>query len=351
MKKSNLLIFTTLIGLGIIGLASCGDSTQTSQTEDSQTDSLDLALQQKAKAIFSSLPESADPNSPKAVLGRKLYFETALSINNSLSCNSCHLLDQYGVDNLPTSPGHDGTKGDRNSPTVYNSSFHFAQFWDGRAANLTEQAKGPILNPIEMGLPDEKTAVKRIKDIEAYQSLFAAAFPEEKDPINYQNIAAAIAAFEETLNTPAPFDAYLAGDLNALSPIQKEGLTLFMNKACISCHMGPGLGGNMFQKFGLVQGPYWEYTHSEKQDKGKASVTNNPTDEFFFKVPSLRNIAKTGPYFHDGSVESLTDAVDIMAKTQLGQSLTPEEINAMVAFLESLTGTIPDHASPLNASK
>ncbi|MDX5321594.1 MAG: cytochrome-c peroxidase [Bacteroidota bacterium] len=335
--------------LALVGtLGSCGENTQT-KTDGPAVDSLDIARQQKAMAIFRQLPEPADATSAKAVLGKKLYFETALSINNSLSCNSCHMLDKYGVDNLPTSPGHEGKKGDRNSPTVYNASFHLAQFWDGRAANLTEQAKGPILNPVEMGIPDEKTAVARIKAIPEYTALFAAAFPDEKEPITYNNIAGAIAAFEETLITPAPFDAYLAGDLNALTPQQKEGLDLFINKTCISCHMGPGLGGAIYQKFGLVNGPYWDYTHSEKHDRGRAEITKNDGDEYFFKVPSLRNIEKTGPYFHDGSVSDLSEAVKIMGHTQLGQEFTPEEIASLVEFLKSLTGEIPGHVAPMTA--
>ena len=163
----------------------------------------------KTKTMFGALPEAADPGTAKAKLGKKLYYETALSINNTKSCNSCHMLDQYGVDNLPTSPGHDGTLGERNSPTVYNASFHIAQFWDGRAADLKEQAKGPILNPIEMGIPDESTAVQRISDIPEYSELFAAAFPDEESAISYENIAEAIGEFEKSLITPSRFDDFI----------------------------------------------------------------------------------------------------------------------------------------------
>lgn len=341
MKLKLTTLTLLMIGGATAFLYSCGNAVENNKTNEPAIDSVDVQRQKTAKAIFRGLPEAGDPSTPQAILGKKLYFEKALSINGELNCNSCHMLDKFGVDNLPTSPGHEGKNGNRNSPTVYNASLHFVQFWDGRAENLTEQAKGPILNPVEMGIPDEKTAVKRIKDIEAYTALFAAAFPEEKDPVNYHNIATAIAAYEECLLTPAPFDAYLAGDMNAITPQQKEGLDLFVSKTCISCHMGPALGGSIYQKFGLVNGPYWEYTKSEVQDRGRADITNKENDAFFFKVPSLRNIEKTGPYFHDGSVASLRDAVKIMGQTQLPQELSPEEIDAIVAFLGSLTGEIP----------
>lgn len=298
----------------------------------------------KTKTMFGALPEAADPTTVKAQLGKKLYYETALSINNTMSCNSCHMLDQYGVDNLPTSPGHDGTLGERNSPTVYNASFHIAQFWDGRAADLKEQAKGPILNPIEMGIPDEATAVQRIADIPEYSEMFSAAFPEEEAPISYENIAGAIAEFEKCLNTPSRFDEFMNGNVEALSQEEIKGMETFVSAGCITCHMGPGLGGKMYQKFGLVQGPYWVYTGSEKHDRGRAEVTGNESDEFFFKVPSLRNVAKTAPYLHDGSVASLEEVIKIMGITQLGKELTSEEIASIETFLNSLTGDIPEYA-------
>lgn len=350
MKKVNYLFVFSVISLFSFGIIACGDESANKGIGDgSSVDSTDLARQKTAAAIFPKMPEPGDPSSPRAVLGKKLYLETALSYNNELSCNSCHMLNQYGVDNLPTSPGHEGKKGVRNSPTVYNSSFHIAQFWDGRAENLREQAKGPMLNPIEMGLADEHTAVQRIKGIPDYAPIFDLAFPNEKDPINFNNIALAIAAFEECLQTPSPFDAYIAGDLTALTPIQKEGLDLFVNKACITCHNGPGIGGGLYQKFGLVNGPYWEYTKSVGHDRGRADFTQNEADEFFFKVPSLRNVVKTGPYFHDGSVKELSKAIEIMGQTQLGQTLTPEEIASIEAFLGALTGDLPSFVKPLTS--
>jgi cytochrome c peroxidase len=336
-----------ILSFGLIGFTmsfyACNGEKQSDdkKVERAAVDSVELALQKQANDIFGLMPDAQDPNSAIAVLGKKLYFETALSVNKKLSCNSCHMLDKYGVDNLPTSPGHAGKNGDRNSPTVYNADVHLAQFWDGRAEDLIAQAKGPILNPIEMGLPNEKAAVERIRAISEYKEMFAKAFPDSKDPITYQNIASAIAAFEKTLRTPSPFDAYMKGDASALSEKAKQGMKTFIETGCTTCHIGAAVGGGMYMKFGLANGPYWEYTHSKKHDRGRAEVTKNAADEFFFKVPSLRNIAKTAPYFHDGSVEKLDDAIKIMAKTQLNKELNSSEIESIRIFLESLSGSLP----------
>ncbi len=344
MKKLSLAIMASVV------LASCGgsdsqESQQTKTTNDEKAgNEAAVALQKKAAAYFQSLPEAAPFGSAMTQLGKKLYYETALSANGEMSCNTCHMLDNYGVDNEATSPGHEGKRGDRNSPSTYNAYFHIAQFWDGRAADLKAQAAGPVLNPIEMGIPDSNAAVKNIKDIEDYVQLFNDAFPGSAEPINYDNITEAIGEFEKTLSTPSRFDEYLAGDLTALNEAEQEGLETFINAGCITCHMGGGLGGTMYQKFGLIQGPYWGYTGSEHEDEGRFAVTGNESEKYFFKVPSLRNVAKTGPYFHDGSVEDLNQAVDIMAKTQLGKELSTDEIQSISTFLESLTGEFPEHA-------
>jgi cytochrome c peroxidase len=342
MKKFSLAVMAAVL------LASCGGSPEPKETkEDSSKETSNeaaVALQKQAAAYFQSLPEAAPFGSAMTQLGKKLYYETALSANGEMSCNSCHMLDKYGVDNEATSPGHEGKRGDRNSPSTYNAYFHIAQFWDGRAADLKAQAAGPVLNPIEMGLPDSNAAVKNIKGIEDYVALFNEAFPGAQDPINYDNITEAIGEFEKTLSTPSRFDDYLAGDLAALSDAEQKGLETFINTGCITCHMGGGLGGTMYQKFGLVQGPYWEFTGSEQQDEGRFAVTGNESEKYFFKVPSLRNIANTAPYFHDGSVADLGKAIDIMAKTQLGKELSQEEITSIQTFLEALTGDLPEHA-------
>lgn len=347
-------IFTVLI-ISFL-LTSCGGSAdgskqgsdQKKETED-RTEK-DEKIMKMAKAYFKPLPEPKSFDRPVAKLGKKLYYETALSVSGEMSCNSCHLLDNFGVDNEPLSPGHDGTRGERNSPTVYNAYFHIAQFWDGRADDLKEQAKGPVLNPIEMGMPAEPEAVEAIIAIQDYADMFTEAFPDDKEPINFDNIAEAIAEFEHTLATPGAFDDYLNGDSEALSVEQRDGLKAFMDAGCTTCHIGPGLGGSMYQKFGLVEGPYWDYTGSDHEDVGRYEVTQKEGDKYVFKVPALRNVTKTAPYFHDGSVNDLGEAVKIMGKTQLGKDLDDETVQSIVTFLESLTGEIPEHALLSDAS-
>lgn len=292
--------------------------------------------------IFEPLPDQVLKLEDKSTvaqvkLGKKLYFEKALSLNNDISCNSCHMLDKFGVDNEATSPGHKGQRGDRNSPSVYNASLHIAQFWDGRAEDLKAQAKGPILNPIEMAIPNEEEAIKRIKRLSGYTDMFKAAFPKEKDPVTYDNLAHAIAQFEKNLLTPSRFDDYLKGNQDALSNDEKEGMRIFNEVGCTSCHNGVGVGGGLYQKIGL-EIPY------ETEDKGRFNVTKNNDDMYFFKVPSLRNVAKTGPYFHDGTVKTLKEAISLMGTHQLGVELKKSEIDAISVFLESLTGKMPEIA-------
>lgn len=295
-------------------------------------------LIKKANQVFKPLP-AVMPGFEKVTkvqisLGDKLYNDVRLSVNDTQSCNTCHLLGDKkgGVDNLPVSPGAlPGTKGDRNAPTVLNAGFHFVQFWDGRAKDLQEQAKGPILNPVEMGMPSEEAVVKKISAIDEYKNLFKEAFPNAKEPITYDTITEAIAAFESTLITKDRFDDFLKGDVDALSADEQKGLETFIRVGCTSCHNGPLLGGNSYQKMGLLN----EYTGSK--DMGRFDETKDPKDKQFFKVPSLRNIALTGPYFHNGSVDTLESAVKQMAHLQLNRELTDEEISSIVSFLHSLT--------------
>lgn len=298
-------------------------------------------VQARAKQIFGVLPAEApsadNPITPaKIELGRRLYFEPRLSISGKLSCNSCHGLMTFGVDNEPTSAGHDGQRGARNSPTVYNAALHFAQFWDGRAPNVEEQAKGPVLNPIEMGMPSPEICEERLAEIPGYHPLFAAAFPGEKDPITYENFAKAVGAFERKLMTPSRFDAFLGGQADALTDAEVAGLATFMDTGCPTCHMTETVGGKMYQKLGLVH-PY------ETKDLGRYDVTKQDGDKYFFKVPSLRNVEKTGPWFHDGSVTTLSQAIESMAWHQLGKKLDPAQVQSIETFLKSLTGT-PDPA-------
>ncbi len=318
------------------------------QSDESVNADFDADLQAKASNLFGRLPEAGDPNSPKALLGKKLYFETALSANNEISCNSCHKLDAYGVDNEPTSPGHEGKRGDRNSPTVYNASLHITQFWDGRAADLKEQAKGPILNPVEMGIESEAQALEKLKAVGGYEDLFAAAYPGQSNSMTYENLADAIGEFEKSLLTPHRLDRYIGGQKDALTADEKRGLNTFINTGCTACHTGPAIGGNMYQKFGLINAPYWDYTGSESRDEGRKAITGKESDLYFFKVPTLLNVEKTSPYFHDGSISDLKKAIAIMGETQLGKKLNDDEIQSIEAFLNSLTGTIPSYAQMEN---
>lgn len=296
-------------------------------------------VQQRAKQLFGVLPAEApsseNPITPEKIeLGRRLFYEPRISISRKLSCNSCHGLTTFGVDNEATSVGHDGQRGARNSPTVYNAALHFAQFWDGRAPTVEEQAKGPVLNPIEMGMPSADVVDEIITGIPGYGPLFVAAFPGQDDPITYDNFAKAIGAFERRLVTPSRFDAFLGGQTDALSDAEVAGLATFMDTGCPTCHMTATVGGQMYQKLGLVH-PF------ETKDLGRYDVTKQDADKYFFKVPSLRNVEKTGPWFHDGSVTTLSQAIELMGWHQLGKKLEPADVQSIETFLKTLTGT-PD---------
>ena len=292
--------------------------------------------------LFSVLPDAAvSASNPiteeKTSLGKKLFLDPMLSKSGDISCNSCHDLKTFGVDNKPTSPGHEGQLGTRNSPTVYNAALHTTQFWDGRAKDVEEQALGPILNPVEMAMPSGEEVIAKLKAHKDYVADFIRVFPGEADPINYDNVGKAIGSFERTLMTPGRFDTYIKGDKKALSPQEKAGLRVFVETGCTTCHMGPALGGLMLQKLGLVK-PY------KTEDLGRYEVTKSEADKYFFKVPGLRNIEKTGPYLHDGSITDLNQMIVIMADYQLGRKLSEEQVAAIRAFLGSLTGEIPERA-------
>ncbi len=295
------------------------------------------ALRTKAKEFLAPLPDKmpgAEKDTKELIrLGERLYFEKRLSLNEQMSCNDCHLVDKdrAGVDNEPTSLGVHGKRGDRNSPTTLNAGFHFAQFWDGRAKNLEEQAQGPVLNPVEMAMPDQPTVVKRLTADKEYPALFKSAFPGQEQPISYENFARAVAAFERTLITRDRFDDFMKGDDKALTEQELRGLNLFLTTGCTTCHTGPTIGGNMYQKIGLLH-PY-----SNTTDKGRITVTQEEWDEFRFKVPSLRNVALTWPYFHDGKVADLDTAIREMAYMQLDKKLTDVEVADLKAFLVALS--------------
>jgi len=296
------------------------------------------ALVARVSALFEALPESADkaddPGSPARIsLGRMLYYDTRLSKNHDISCNSCHQLDRFGVDGEPTSPGHRGARGDRNSPTVYNAALHISQFWDGREPDVEAQAKGPVLNPVEMAAPSEEHVVSVLRSIPGYAPAFSSAFPDDDDPITYDNMARAIGAFERRLLTPSRFDRFLAGDAAALDAAERRGLETFVAVGCTTCHMGPAIGGTLYRRIGFVF-PY------EIEDIGREKLTGQESDRHVFKVPSLRNVAETGPWFHDGSQDDLSEVVRIMGYHQLGLTLEPQQITDLVAFLGSLTGEV-----------
>lgn len=304
-------------------------------------------LVERAGAFFRPLPAAmlTPPDnattSSKVALGKMLYFEPRLSKSSVVSCNSCHNLATAGVDNLPTSMGHLAQFGPRNSPTVLNAGLQVAQFWDGRAATLEDQAKGPILNPLEMAMPDVDMVLSRIETIPAYREAFARAFPDDPKPITYDNVARAIAAFERTLLTPSRFDRFLSGQADALTPREQQGLTLVIEKGCVACHNGVGAGGGIYQKFGLKD----RYEYSD--DRGRFHVTQREEDQFLFKVPMWRNVTRTAPYFHDGSIWDLKEAIRIMGRLQLGTRLNEDEVELIAAFLHSLEGDPPKEALQL----
>ena len=294
---------------------------------------------------FQPLPAKPEGNAALIDLGRWLYYEKRLSKKGDVSCNTCHALDDYGVDHRRTSTGEDGAVGNRNSPTVYNAAGHFAQFWDGRAADLEEQAKGPILNPKEMAMPDGTAVVAKLTSFPEYRPRFANAFPQSSAPISYENVGKAIAAFERGLVTPGRWDEFLRGKKDALSIEERKGLKTFLNRGCMVCHTGPYLGGSMFERLGVVE-PWPNQT-----DLGRASVTKSASDRMMFKVPSLRNIGKTAPYFHDGSAATLEEAVRLMGRHQLGVELGSDEIGSIITWLESLTSPLPPASYIADPSK
>lgn len=333
-----------------LALAACKPPAQKAPASASSGGPASEELMGKAREVFKVIPSSA-PQLPgnaatpeKAELGKMLFFEPRLSASHAISCASCHNIGLGGADAEPTSIGHRWQHGGRNAPTVFNAVFNVAQFWDGRAKDLEAQAGGPMVNPLEMASPEVHVA-EQLKGIPGYADLFAKAFPGEPDPISLPNAQKAIAVFEATLITPnSPFDRYLAGQADALSPTQKQGLTLFMEKGCSNCHNGTNLGGGMYAPFGVAAKPGADLL--PPGDKGRFTVTRSPGDEYVYKVPTLRNIALTAPYFHTGAVWDLRQAVAVMGTTQLGATLTDEEVGKIAAFLDSLTGEQPKVTLP-----
>lgn len=327
----------------ILVLTHCGDA---GDTEGRAAHTPLTQLQEKALRFTSPLPEHAfeeGMNQSEAIieLGKMLFFEPRISKSGLISCNTCHNMATFGVDQLPVSVGHGWQKGPLNAPTVLNAAFHETQFWNGRAADVEEQAGMPILDKLEMAATEEHVLAV-LASMPEYVKRFQDAFPKQDEPLIYENVGNAIGAFERTLVTFSPFDEYLRGNANALSQDQKKGLELFIETGCQSCHRGSVLGGDMFVFF---QTPTERKTGNA--NKGRYEVTGRESDKHFFKVPSLLNIAKTYPYLHDGSVWDLGETVNIVAKDMLNRELTGEQTRLIVAFLQALTGEIPAYALEL----
>ena len=295
---------------------------------------------------FGALPAAVDSahnpiTEDKAALGKMLYYDARFSRGRDVSCNSCHPLNNYGADGQPTSEGYRHARGMRNSPSVYNAAGHLAQFWDGRASDVEQQAEGPVLNPAEMAMPSERAVVAVLQSIPEYAQAFHRAFPDDPDPLTLRNMARAIAAFERKLVTPSRWDRFLNGDDAALTAEEKAGFQAFLDAGCAVCHAGTYVGGNLYRKLGAME-PW-----PDSSDPGRFGVTHNESDRMVFKVPSLRNVARTAPYFHDGKVDTLDEAVSSMAQHQVGRQLNESEVKSITTWLGSLTGEIPaDAAEP-----
>lgn len=334
MRKSRTLLIITLL---LTGLSACNNQRAEDEFRGLKVDAL---------INFGRLPEVAEnPENPiteaKVQLGQTLFYDKRLSKNQTQSCNTCHNLSSFGVDGRAKPIGDDGVSlGKRNAPTVLNAALFFRQFWDGRAADVEEQAGMPILNDIEMGIPDEGFLVERLKKIEGYEPMFAEAFPDAQDPLTFENIRLAIAAFERKLITPSRFDEYMAGDESALSDEEKRGLSAFIGLRCVNCHTTTTFGGSMYERRGFFNN-FQEVSGSSSGDLGRFEVTGVPEDTLMFKVPTLRNIEHTAPYFHDGQVFDLREAIRIMGKAQLDHDLSEKQIDRVEGFLKTLSGSIP----------
>ena len=336
MRISEFRTFITVAALGGLVLTACGSEGSTPPTAVTEP-----ATPTPPPPPIEPLPEHVAFDMPKAMLGRRLYHDTRLSGDGTLSCASCHNVAAGGAEPRRVSTGIHGQQGPINSPTVLNSGLNFVQFWDGRAATLEEQAAGPVANPIEMGANWE-TVVATLQASPADVAEFAAVY---QDGVTQANVTNAIAEYERSLQTPARFDTFLRGDTSALTEQEQRGWATFTEVGCTTCHRGQNIGGGMYQRMGLVQN-YFEQrgTPLTEADYGHFNVSHDETDRHRFKVPTLRNIALTAPYFHDGSQQNLASAVRVMGRVQLNRELTDAQVNDIVAFLGSLTGTLPEHA-------
>ena len=317
------------LAIGLVGLITTGFALQACRGEDI------ASLRVRANQVFGPLPAqmpgAGQDNPARVRLGRKLFLDKRLSVDKTVSCDTCHPLRSGGAYPGPTARGVSGRPGERNSPTVFNAGLQFAQFWDGRATDLVMQAKAPMFNPNEMNMPAETELLQRLRAVPAYQKLFPQAFPQTSDPVTIENLARALAAFERTLITHDRFDDFLQGRNGALNRAERKGLETFLETGCGKCHDGPNLGGMSFRKMGVYH-PY-----ANTNDLGRARVTHEAGDDYKFKVPSLRNVALTAPYFHDGRAATLDSAVRQMAYLQLDLQLSPADVESITAFLQTLS--------------
>ncbi|HTB60312.1 MAG TPA: cytochrome c peroxidase [Polyangia bacterium] len=285
--------------------------------------------------VAEAISPPQDPN--RVALGRFLFHDPRLSKNREVSCSTCHVLSKFGIDGKIVSTGVGGRQGRRNSPSVFNAATHIAQFWDGRAADVESQAVVPIMNPVEMDMPNEQAVVDALAGVPRYAEMFHQAFPDDDHPISLRNVGEALGAFERGLVTTSRWDKFIAGDHKALTPRERQGLGLFVQRGCLTCHTGPQAGGMTFQKVGTI------FPWPNQKDQGRAEITHYPPDRMVFKVPSMKNIAETAPYFHDGSTTSLETAIRLMGHHQLGIEMPKDEVDAIAAWMRSMTG-VPDPA-------
>jgi cytochrome c peroxidase len=335
LKEKRAWLLSLLILLHVVPVAAFAD--------------IDDALIKRASQIVGPLPASMQSEqnliTPEKVnLGKMLFYESRISVDGTVSCSRCHPIALYGADGLRKSIGHNCKENPRNDPTVFNAASQISEHWIGNRTSVEDQAKQAVIGPPAFGMPSYESVEKVLRAYKEYETLFKAAFPSDQEPVTVDNLAKAIGAFERTLITPAPYDAFLKGTKDAMTTQQKKGLGIFIDQGCAGCHFSPYVGGQMYQKFGIFEA-YEKYTKSEKVDDGRYAVTKNDGDKYVFKVPVLRNVAMTPPYFHDGSVDKLADAVWIMGKIQLGKDLSKDQVQDIVAFLHALTGKIPDEAS------
>ena len=326
------IVVISILSFAVMSFASNGD-------ED---------LLKRAKQTFSPLPQAMTSEKnritpEKVELGKILFYETRISVDGTVSCARCHPFGLYAADGLKKSIGNNCKLNPRNAPTILNAAGQISAHWIGNRADVEDQARQSVIGPPSFGMPSYEAVEKRLREIKGYGELFKKAFPGETDSITVDNLARAIGAFERTLVTPSRFDSFLRGDMAALNEKEKRGLRTYMEAGCIMCHFGPYLGGQTYQKSGIFE-PYWKYTKSEPIDEGRYVVTKNEADKYVFKVPVHRNVAKTAPYFHDGSIDKLEDAVWIMGRIQLGKDLNKSQVEEIVTFLKSLTGKIPEDA-------